>query len=79
MDDRRILSRGQDFFDKVYGKVSQRVMSQMDHSGTADLGIMARLMYGHILSNEAVLGPKETSFVVISGLIPQDVSPCVWP
>ena len=49
-------------------------MGQMDNSGTEDLGIMARLMYGYMLSNEAVLGAKETSLVVISGLIPQDVS-----
>lgn len=49
-------------------------MGQMDSSGTEDLGIIARLMYGYVLSNEAVLGPKETSFVLISGLIPQDVS-----
>ena len=49
-------------------------MGQMDNSGTEDLGVMARLMYGYVLSNEAVLGPKETSFVLISGLIPQDVS-----
>ena len=49
-------------------------MGQMDSSGTEDLGIIARLMYGYVLSNEAVLGPKETSFVLVSGLIPQDVS-----
>ncbi len=41
-----VLHRGQKFFDKVYGKVSKRVMSQMDRSGTEDLGITARLMYG---------------------------------
>lgn len=29
-----VLHRGQQFFDKVYGKVSKRVMSQMDRSGT---------------------------------------------
>ena len=29
-----ILHRGQQFFEKVYGKVSKRVMSQMDRSGT---------------------------------------------
>ena len=49
-------------------------MGQMDNSGTEDLGIMARLMYGYMLSNEAILGAKETSLVVVSGLIPQDVS-----
>lgn len=71
----QILHRGQVFFDKVYGKVSKRVMSQMDRSGTEDLGLTARLIYGYILSNTNVLSPAETSFVVISALIPQDVNP----
>lgn len=68
-----ILHRGQRFFDQVYGKVSKRVMSQMDRSGTEDLGIMARLMYGYILSNTNVLTASETSLVLVAGLIPQDV------
>ncbi|KAL8682160.1 MAG: hypothetical protein Q9186_001781 [Xanthomendoza sp. 1 TL-2023] len=69
----RILQRGQSFFDQIYGKVSTRVMGQMDRSGTEDLGITARLMYGYILSNTSVLSPAESSFVLIAGLIPQDV------
>lgn len=68
-----VLHRGQKFFDKVYGKVSKRVMSQMDRSGTEDLGITARLMYGYILSNTNILSASETSFVLVAGLIPQDV------
>ena len=71
----KILSRGQSFFDAVYGKISRRVMGQMDRSGTEDLGLAARLMYGYILSNTSVLSPAETSFVLIAGLIPQDVRP----
>jgi len=49
-------------------------MGQMDRSGTEDLGITARLMYGYILSNSSVLNAAETSFVLLAGLIPQDVS-----
>lgn len=49
-------------------------MGQMDRSGTEDLGLTARLMYGYILSNTSVLTAAETSFVLIAGLIPQDVS-----
>ncbi|KAL8921715.1 MAG: hypothetical protein Q9208_005645 [Pyrenodesmia sp. 3 TL-2023] len=71
----KILSRGQSFFDQIYGKVSKRVMGQMDRSGTEDLGITARLMYGYVLSNSSVLTPAESSFVLIAGLIPQDVNP----
>lgn len=69
-----ILHRGQRYFDMIYGKVSKRVMSQMDRSGTEDLGITARLMYGYLLSNTSVLSPSETSYVLLAGLIPQDVS-----
>ena len=70
----QILSRGQQFFDRVYGKVSNRVMGQMDRCGTEDLGITARLMYGYLLSNTSILSAAESSFVLIAGLIPQDVS-----
>ncbi|KAL1878049.1 hypothetical protein VTK73DRAFT_8184 [Phialemonium thermophilum] len=71
----QILHRGQTFFDMIYGKVSKRVMGQMDRSGTEDLGLTARLMYGYVLSNTQVLTAAETSFVLIAGLIPQDVNP----
>lgn len=47
----------------------------MDRSGTEDLGLVARLMYGYILSNTRILSPSESSLVLIAGLIPQDVSP----
>jgi len=47
----------------------------MDRSGTEDLGVTARLMYGYLLSNTAILSPAESSFVLIAGLIPQDVNP----
>ncbi|AEO63244.1 uncharacterized protein THITE_2108207 [Thermothielavioides terrestris NRRL 8126] len=71
----QIMQRGQHFFQDVYGKVARRVMGQMDRSGTEDLGLVARLMYGYVLSNTAVLSAAETSFVMIAGLIPQDVNP----
>ncbi|KAK3997638.1 hypothetical protein QBC44DRAFT_315274 [Cladorrhinum sp. PSN332] len=70
-----ILQRGQSFFEAIYGKITKRVMGQMDRSGTEDLGLVARLVYGYVLSNTSVLSPAETSFVMIAGLIPQDVNP----
>lgn len=48
-------------------------MRQMDQSGTEDLGIIARLVYGYIVSNTKILSAAETSHVLIAGLIPQDV------
>jgi len=50
-------------------------MGQMDNSGTEDLGVTARLMYGYLLSNTDILSPVETSWVLMAGLIPQDVNP----
>ncbi|KAL2162808.1 hypothetical protein VTH06DRAFT_6644 [Thermothelomyces fergusii] len=70
-----IMQRGQEFFETVYGKVTRRVMDQMDHSGTEDLGLVARLMYGYVLSNTSVLSASETSLVMIASLIPLDVNP----
>ena len=58
----QILQRGKSFFDKVYGKVTNRVMGQMDRAGTEDLGLMARLEYGYVLSPSNILSPAETSF-----------------
>lgn len=57
-----ILQRGQKFFDQVYGKVTGRVMGQMDNSGTEDLGLMARLEYGYVLSPVSILSAPETSY-----------------
>lgn len=70
----KVLQRGQSFFEKLYGKISKRVMGQMERSGTEDLGLVAKLMYGYVISNTGVLSPVETSWVLIAGLIPQDVS-----
>lgn len=50
-------------------------MGQMERSGAPDLGLLARLTYGYVLSNTDLLTPAETSFVLIASLIPQDVSP----
>lgn len=71
-----VLKKGQTFFEKIYGKISRRVMGQMERSGAEDLGLMAKLMYGYVLSNTNILTQTETSFVLIASLIPQDVS-CV--
>ena len=70
-----IMQRGLRFFEQVYGKVTNRVMGQMDRSGTEDLGLLARLEYGYVLSPSLILTPAETSFVVLASLIPQDVNP----
>ncbi|KAF5532944.1 carboxymuconolactone decarboxylase [Fusarium phyllophilum] len=71
----QVLERGQAFFEAIYGKISRRIMGRLDRSGAPDLGLLARLTYGYVLSNTDVLTPAETSFVLIASLIPQDVNP----
>ncbi|KAH7242398.1 AhpD-like protein [Fusarium tricinctum] len=71
----QVLKRGQAFFENIYGNISRRIMGQLDRSGAPDLGLLARLTYGYVLSNTDVLTPAETSFVLIASLIPQDVNP----
>lgn len=68
-----MLQRGQNFFDKVYGKISDRVTDMMNSSGTEDLDLIAKLMYGFVLSNTTLLSQADTSYVLIAALIPQDV------
>lgn len=70
-----VLRRGRRFFDGCYGKVAPRVMTSLDNCGTEDLGLAVRLAYGYLLSTTSVLSEAETSFVMIAGLVPQDVSP----
>ena len=66
---------GTAFFDQVYGKISKRVMGQMS-TAYPDLAYYALdHVYGPLLSYTGILGPKETSFVVIACLVPQDVNP----
>lgn len=66
---------GAEFFDQVYGKISKRVMGQMSNA-YPDLGYYAiNHVYAPLLSYTGVLGPKDTSLVVIACLVPQDVNP----
>lgn len=40
-----------------------------------DLGVVAELMYGHVFSNIEVLGARDTSLLLVAGLVPQNVNP----
>lgn len=71
----KIENRGASFFDQVYGKINKRVMGQMS-TAYPDLGYYAlNHVYGPLLSFTGIIGPKDTSLVVIASLIPQDVNP----
>jgi alkylhydroperoxidase/carboxymuconolactone decarboxylase family protein YurZ len=70
------LHRGSHLWSRLYGKIAHRVQHQLDGCGTEDLGHVARLQYGFILSGgNGILSDKETSFTVLAGLVPQDVNP----
>ena len=69
-----VLSRGQLFFDKVYGDNAASLMKVMDACGTPDLGASARLMYSFFQGNTSVLSAVESMFVSFTGAIATDVS-----
>lgn len=69
------MVRGLDFWSAVYGKVSNRVKTQM-FNAYPDLWQYAfHNVYAPILSYTDIMSARETSFCVIAALIPQDVNP----
>lgn len=66
---------GASFFDQVYGKISKRVIGNLRTSYPDLAQYTINHVYGPLLSYTGVLGPKETSLVVVACLIPQDVNP----
>lgn len=70
-----IRERGAKYWKKVYEKVSDRVTNQM-HTAYPDLWYFTKNhIYGPLLSFTDVLPPSESSLVIISCLIPQEVNP----
>ncbi|BFZ64391.1 hypothetical protein YB2330_005534 [Saitoella coloradoensis] len=68
-------TRGEEYFKKTYGKISERVLDNL-HSAYPDLAYTAvKHIYSPVLSYTDVISAKETSYVLISSLIPQDVNP----
>ncbi|QPG74989.1 hypothetical protein FOA43_002329 [Brettanomyces nanus] len=71
----KVQQRGKQFWDAVYSKVSHRIINQMA-SSYPDLWTYAiQDVYSDLLSYCGVLSHEETSIIVISSLIPQDVNP----
>lgn len=66
---------GQQLFAQVYGKITKRVRTNL-HNAYPDLDwFVENFEYGPLLSHASVLGPKDTSLVVVAALIPQDADP----
>ncbi|QOU20463.1 hypothetical protein BRETT_005121 [Brettanomyces bruxellensis] len=74
-DYNKAQTRGRDFWDAVYGKVSHRIISQMSSSYPDLWKYAIEDVYSNLLSYCGILNHKETSLIVISCLIPQDVNP----
>lgn len=67
--------RGYAFWDKVYGKISNRVAHQMSSASPDLWAYTINHVYAPLLSCTDVLSARESSFVVIACLVPQDVNP----
>lgn len=70
-----VRERGIKFWKQVYGKVSDRIITNID-SSYPDLWEYAKNhIYSPLLSYSEILTPAETSLVIIGCLVPQDVNP----
>lgn len=67
--------RGKIYFEKTYGKVTQRVLRSMQSSSLDLANIALDYAYGKVLSFNEVVSPLETSLMIIAALVPQDVNP----
>ncbi|GMM32574.1 Pxp2 protein [Martiniozyma asiatica (nom. inval.)] len=67
--------RGQNYWNSVYTKISNRITSQLS-SAYPDLWTYTlENVYAPLLSYMGILNKEETSLIIIASLIPQDVNP----
>ncbi|KAI5801145.1 hypothetical protein EDC01DRAFT_764503 [Geopyxis carbonaria] len=65
--DTAALARGDALWTSIYAATAPRVLAGM-RASYPDLASVARVVYGHVLSEDAVLGAKETGLVMVAGL-----------
>ncbi|CAO3671610.1 unnamed protein product [Umbelopsis ramanniana] len=68
-----LQERGETMFNKVYGKVSNRVKSNIGGSSPDLMAIILEDVYGRVLSDVALLGEVETELLTIVVLVPLQV------
>lgn len=68
-----LQERGETMFNKVYGKVSDRVKSNIGGSSPDLMAIILEDVYGRVLSDVALLGEVETELLTIVVLVPLQV------
>lgn len=65
--------RGQHLFDTIYERHSKKVQDNM-YTAYPDLGQAAiHQLYGPVLAESSVISAKETSLIMVAGLMLQDV------
>ncbi|CAL9729778.1 peroxisomal protein 2 [Monosporozyma unispora] len=69
------LQRGLNHWESTYGKVSQRIIQDLNTFYPDLWQFILKNIYGDILSYESIIDRALTSLVVISSLIPMDVNP----
>lgn len=70
-----LRARGETQFAQTYGKVARKVQSSLRHSYPDLELVIIQYVYGAVLSFDRVLDNRESSLVIISALVPQDVNP----
>ncbi|KAH3666987.1 hypothetical protein WICMUC_005334 [Wickerhamomyces mucosus] len=71
-----IRKRGEDYWNKIYkGKLASRISNQLNQAHPDLWGYTLNHVYAPLLSFSKILSPKNSSLLIISCLIPQDVNP----
>ncbi|AET41028.1 Pxp2p Ecym_7180 [Eremothecium cymbalariae DBVPG len=78
MSTQEVVDRGMALWNRIYGKVSNKVINNLNNS-YPDLWYhtMAHI-YGPLLSEAGTLDPQELSMIIIASLVPQDVNAQLW-
>ncbi|CAL9734530.1 peroxisomal protein 2 [Monosporozyma servazzii] len=69
------LERGLIHWERTYGKVSQRIIQDLNSFYPDLWQFIVKNVYGDILSYDSIVDGPTTSLAVISSLIPMDVNP----
>ncbi|GME91522.1 hypothetical protein B5S28_g4981 [[Candida] boidinii] len=72
---KHIQNRGYQFWKKIYGKVSLRVVNHLRTANPDLWNYAIQNVYAPLLSYTDILSAQETSLVIVACLVPQDVNP----
>ncbi|SCU94261.1 LANO_0E06216g1_1 [Lachancea nothofagi CBS 11611] len=72
------IQHGVHHWNKVYSKVSNKVVNNLNSSYPDLWQFVLCNVYGPLLSFDEILNAQETSLVIISSLVPQDLNLQLW-